>query len=117
MADAGVPTELAGVADANTAGGARVGVRRGPRSPNRARFGRGGSPRLVVGAAVVVIAAASGNCGVVPRVTVSRRRGPASRPDSLNRVYRVEYHWDQATYREAEGNTNWGESADAGPAQ
>ena len=42
---------------------------------------------------------------------------PAPRPDLLNGVYRVDYHWDQATYREAEGNTNWGEGADAGPAQ
>ena len=44
-------------------------------------------------------------------------RRPRLRPDLLNGVYRVEYHWDQATYREAEGNTNWGEGADAGPAE
>ncbi len=43
---------------------------------------------------------------------------PDPRPDLLNGVYRVEYHWDQATYRDVGGNTNSGGGrCRSGPAQ
>ena len=115
MADAGVPTELAGVADANTQAAHAWAFDEDP-EPEPRRFTAGRITALAVGAAVVVIAAASA-IAVSFLSDGEPVAGPAPRPDLLNGVYRVEYHWDQATYREAEGNTNWGESADAGPAQ
>lgn len=115
MADAGVPTELAGVADANTQAAHAWAFDEDP-EPEPRRFTAGGITALAVGAAVVVIAAASA-IAVWFLSDGEPVAGPAPRSDLLNGVYRVEYHWDQATYREAEGNTNWGESADAGPAQ
>ncbi|KAA0115984.1 hypothetical protein [Mycolicibacterium sp. P9-22] len=115
MADAGVPTELAGVADANTQAAHAWAFDEDP-EPEPRRFTPGRITALAVGAAVVVIAAASG-IAVWFLSNDEPVAGPAPRSDLLNGVYRVEYHWDQATYREAEGNTNWGESAEAGPAQ
>lgn len=114
LADAGAPTEMAGVADAQTQAAHAWAFDETP-DWERRRFTPGRITALAVGAAVVVIAAASG-------VTAWYLRDgpvaePAPRPDLLNGVYRVDYHWEQATYRDVAGTTNWGEGADAGPAQ
>lgn len=115
LADAGAPTELAGVADAHTQAAHAWAFDEDP-EPAPPRFTPARITAFAVAAAVVVIAAASG-IAVWFLSYGEPAAEPAPRPDLLNGVYRVEYHWDQATYREAEGNTNWGEGADAGPAQ
>lgn len=114
MADAGAPTELAGVASADTqaAHAWAFDDHSEPEPEPEPRFTPGRITALAVGGAVVVIAAASGVA-----VWFLTADEPAPRPDLLNGVYRVQYHWDQATYREAEGNTNWSGGAEAGPAQ
>ncbi|MCF6386189.1 hypothetical protein L2K20_04345 [Mycobacterium sp. MBM] len=115
LADAAAPTELAGVASADTQAAhawAFDPVRDLEPEP---RFTPGRITAMAVGAAMVVIAAAAG-------VAVWSLRGdepapaPAARPDLLDGLYRVQYHWDQATYREVEGSTDWGAGA-GGPAQ
>lgn len=125
MTDAGAPTEMAGVADANTQAAHAWALDEEPEwerekaSPVRIgpdRITPGRITALSVAAAVVVIAAASGVAvwvlrGDEPAV------GPAPRPDLLNGVYRVEYHWDQATYRDGGRDTTWDGEAAAGPAQ
>ncbi|MDZ7882491.1 MAG: hypothetical protein U5N53_06080 [Mycobacterium sp.] len=115
LADAGAPTELAGVADAHTQAAHAWAFDEDP-EPVPSRFTPGRITAFAVAAAVVVIAAASG-IAVWFLSDGEPVAASAPRPDLLNGVYRVDYHWDQATYREAEGNTNWGEGADAGPAQ
>lgn len=122
LADAGAPTELAGVASADTQAAHAWAFDPDPApepdlaSDPEPRFTPGRITAMAVGAAVVVIAAAAG-------VAVWFLRGddpaaaPAARPDLLNGVYRVQYHWDQATYREVEGSTTWGAGAADGPAE
>ena len=114
MAEAGAPTELAGVADVNTQAAHAWAFDEDP-EPEPRRFTPGRITALAVGAAVVVIAAASGVTAWY--VNEDPVAAPPPRPDLLNGVYRVQYHWDQATYRDTGENTNWGEGADAGPAQ
>ena len=115
LADAGAPTELAGVAAADTQAAHAWAFDADP-EPEPRRMTPGRITALAVGAAVVVIAAASG-IAVWFLSDDEPVAAAAPRPDLLNGVYRVDYHWEQATYREAEGNTNWGKGADAGPAQ
>ena len=114
MAEAGAPTELSGVADANTQAAHAWAFDEDP-EPEPPRFTPGRITAFAVAAAVVVIAAASGV--VVWFLSDDPVAEPAPRPDLLNGMYRVEYHWDEATYRDVGGNTNWGEGAAAGPAQ
>ncbi|MEX7474601.1 hypothetical protein AB4Z39_33480 [Mycobacterium adipatum] len=116
LADAGAPTELAGVASADTQAAHAWAFDEDCEPEPEPRFTPGRITAMAVGAAVVVIAAAAGVVvwflgGDEPTVE------PAARPDLLNGVYRVQYHWDQATYREVEGSTNWGAGAADGPAE
>jgi hypothetical protein len=124
LADAGAPTEMAGVADANTQAAHAWAFDEEPEwerektppvriGPDRITPGR--ITALSVAAAVVVIAAASGVAVWYLREEPAAE--PAPRTDLLNGVYRVQYQWDQATYRDVGGNTNWDDGADAGPAQ
>lgn len=116
LADASAPTEMAGVADADTRAAHAWAFDEDVPEPavGRPRFTAGRITALSVGAAVVVIAAAAGV--VAWSLREEPVAEPAPRPDLLNGVYRVEYHWDQATYRDVAGSTNWGDGAGAGPA-
>lgn len=118
LADAGAPTELAGVADADTRAAHAWAFDDEPEpgpGPARQRFTPGLVTALVVAAAVVAIAAAAGVA--VWFLRDAPVADPAPRPDLLNGVYSVEYHWDQATYRDVGGTTNWGDGADSRPSQ
>ncbi|MGU3652509.1 Rv2253/PknI dimerization domain-containing protein [Mycolicibacterium sp. A43C] len=106
MADAGSPTELAGVADADTQSAFAWGLDEEP-EPQAPRTL---SPAVItagaVGAAVVVIAAAS--AVAIWALRDEPASAPAPRPDLLNGVYHVEYQPDRATTSGTDRPVSWG---------
>jgi hypothetical protein len=122
MADAGAWTELAGIAEADTQAAHAWAFDAEPEpapepewEPQRRRFSPGRITALAVGAAVVVIAAASGV--VAWNLREPAASAPEPRPDLLDGVYRVDYHWDQSTSRDNGRETTWDGEAAAGPTQ
>lgn len=109
LADAGSPTELAGVADADTQSAFAWGLDEDPEPP-RPWWTPGRITATAVAAAMVVIAGAS--AVAVWALGDGPDDPPQSRTDLLDGVYHVEYQPDRATYRntgrEGGGDVTWG---------
>jgi hypothetical protein len=123
LADAGAPTEMAGVADAHTQAAHAWAFDQTPEPEEQqftpGRFTPGRITAIAVAAAVVLVAIASGVAAWYLRGESAEpaTSAPAPRPDLLNGVYRVDYHWDQSTSRDGGRETTWDGEAAAGPAE
>ncbi|MGW0158457.1 Rv2253/PknI dimerization domain-containing protein [Mycobacterium sp. NPDC003323] len=111
MAEAGAPTELAGVADADTQSAFAWGLEDDEAvEPEPPRWSSGRITAIAVAAAVVVIVAASGVAVWALRDDPAPAAAP--RADLLDGVYHVRYQPDRATYRdtgrEGGGEVTWG---------
>ncbi|SCX06093.1 hypothetical protein [Mycolicibacterium fluoranthenivorans] len=131
--DPAAPTELAGAAVAETRSAYAWGLADAETEvlDDERRLSPGRITAAAVAASVVLIGAAAAVAWMQlrgdqqsrqagdPAPTSAVSASPSPRPDLLNGVYRIEYHWRDATYRDNErdggGTMDWNAEGDGGP--